>query len=238
MPPRPKLNSGLRARRLKDKVEGREEERVLKMTEILESTIPATPAMPDAESNALKEAMLLSRCYAEYGAGGSTVAASSANIPDVICTESDAAWLQGVQRKVSEVVPDIAGKLHFIHVDIGPTKEWGYPASEAQWRHWPRYPLKLWAYCKYQALVPDLVLVDGRFRKACFYATLLHAMPGCRIFFDDYRERPHYHSIEKFISQSYVIGRMAVFNVSNSFSERLLRDALWQELLESINDTR
>jgi hypothetical protein len=40
------------------------------------------------------------------------------------------------------------------------------------------------------AVKPDLVLIDGRFRLACFLHPLLAAAPGTPILFDDYTNRP------------------------------------------------
>ena len=70
----------------------------------------------------------------------------------------------------------LAGRLrpehhHLCHADIGPTAQFGAPASE---RHWRRFPaeraLDAWTLCRDRGLVPDLVLIDGRFRAACLLA--------------------------------------------------------------------
>jgi hypothetical protein len=119
---------------------------------------------------------------------------------------------------------------HFVHADIGPTKEWGVPVSAAEWRKWHSYPLHVWDVGKKLGLVPDLVLIDGRFRLACFLATLLFAKAGCRIFFDDYAPRPQYQTAERFAAPATRTGRMAEFVVP----KRLERDEVWRALVGAL----
>jgi len=74
-------------------------------------------------------------------------------------------------------------------------------------------------FCSYVAspwrhqVKPDLVLIDGRFRVACFLHSLLNAEPGTRIIFDDYNNRPHYHLVEEFCPTEEREGRQALFLV-------------------------
>jgi len=60
---------------------------------------------------------------------------------------------------------------------------------------------------------PDLVLIDGRFRVACFLHSLLAAEPGTPILFDDYSNRPHYHLVEESYPIEQTEGRQALFRV-------------------------
>src|SRR5699024_4064786 len=43
---------------------------------------------------------------------------------------------------------------------------------------------------------PDVVLIDGRFRVACFLTSVLYANPNTKIIFDDYTDRTYYHIVE------------------------------------------
>ena len=58
---------------------------------------------------------------------------------------------------------------------------------------------------------PDVVLIDGRFRVACFLYALIHTKPGTVIIFDDYADRPEYHVVEEVISPVEVDQRQAKF---------------------------
>jgi len=79
---------------------------------------------------------------------------------------------------------------------------------------------------RHGAVKPDLVLIDGRFRLACFFHSLLAAAPGTPILFDDYTNRPHYQLVEEFCPISETEGRQALFRVP----AELDREAIGKEL--------
>jgi hypothetical protein len=56
-----------------------------------------------------------------------------------------------------------------------------------------------------------VVLVDGRFRAACFLTTLFRITRPVRLFFDDYAGRPIYHEVERYGAPVAMHGRMAEF---------------------------
>jgi len=60
---------------------------------------------------------------------------------------------------------------------------------------------------------PDLVVIDGRFRVACFLHSLLAAEAGTPILFDDYTNHPRYHLVEEFCPIEQSEGRQALFSV-------------------------
>jgi hypothetical protein len=98
------------------------------------------------------------------------------------------------------------------HGDIGPTTDWGRPASESQWRKFLNYPLSVWD--RSDLIHPDVVLIDGRFRVGCFLATLMRITRPVTILFDDYARRKPYHIVEEFCAPQARVGRMARFEVS------------------------
>jgi hypothetical protein len=59
-----------------------------------------------------------------------------------------------------------------------------------------------------------VVLVDGRFRRACFAAVAMKIERPVTLFFDDYQERAHYHEVERLARPSALIGRMARFELA------------------------
>ncbi|WP_322042787.1 hypothetical protein [Paraburkholderia sp. J67] len=191
--------------------------------------IPTRPFMPDVAAARLAEAMRKASCYLEFGTGGTTVTARRLGVAEVVGVESDELWLKTLELKLGQTPAD---GLHLLHVDIGPTGEWGYPLSEASWRRYRDYPLAPWEYCARRSLSPDLVLIDGRFRRACFLASCLLAKPGTRILFDDYLDRPHYHDVEDFVDRSAVFDRVVEFIVPLQFS----RDEMWIRLTQALSD--
>lgn len=191
--------------------------------------IPALPHMPEAAVAHLEAAMRSANCYLEFGTGGTTVTAHRLGVPQIIGVESDELWLEMLRRKLTR---SHDGRLHLLHIDIGPTGEWGYPLSDSAWKQFRNYPLVPWEYCIDHHLSPDLVLIDGRFRRACFLATCLLAKPGTRVLFDDYLDRPHYHDVEDFFQRVATVERVAEFVVPAEIS----RDAVWIRLTQALSD--
>ena len=62
-------------------------------------------------------------------------------------------------------------------------------------------------------LRPELVVIDGRFRVACFLASCVSTTRPLQILIDDYCDRPNYQVIERFAKPSERVDRMAVFDV-------------------------
>ena len=194
------------------------------------SAVPEKPMMPPRGTAAFSRAIGAARCYLEYGSGGSTVTAVQTGVPDLITVESDRLWLDAVRERVADRL--VAGRHHLQHIDIGPTMLHGYPASESPWRRFGHYPLAPWKLAREQGLSPDFVLIDGRFRVACFLATVIHAAPGTRVFFDDYTKRPSYHRVTAFLEPRRHVARLAEFVVP----ENRPIEALWPALVEAIGD--
>ena len=148
----------------------------------------------------------------EYGSGGSTILGAS-NSKNVITTESSAPWLIELMGSYKE--RNLPGDIVPIFCDIGETKAWGHPKDDSKWRNWPSYSIKAWAYCIDNNISPDLVLIDGRFRVACFIASCINTTKPIRILFDDYVERDYYHIVEKIKKPSKIINNhLAVFDIN------------------------
>lgn len=190
------------------------------------------PTMPAEAIQLLDASLRQASCYLEYGTGGSSVSAVLAKVPDIICVESDLSWLRSVAYKLRSLnIPE--PRLHFCYQNIGPTGAWGTPTSNNEFRRWHNYPLGFWTDAT-RSLSPDLILVDGRFRVACFLASLVFAKPGAVILFDDYASRPHYHSVETFIKPEKLADRMAMFRVP----KRLNANEVWAHLVAATTDYR
>lgn len=149
-------------------------------------------------------------CYLEFGSGGSTVVVAKLGVPFTV-VESDRQFLSAVRRKVDSG-PNRPGR-RFLFSNIGMTTDWGCPLFDdttpmriAKWR---RYPFAPWP----MSPLPDLILIDGRFRVACALVTIknLYDKLDFEILVDDYVDRPHYHAIERFAQLHATHGRMAVF---------------------------
>lgn len=149
-------------------------------------------------------------CILEYGSGGSTVVASEMEGKTIYAVESDKQWAENLRTYLS-ASPKTRSNAEVIHVDIGPTKEWGHPSDMRHVRKFPAYPFGFWM--RDGAMAPEVILIDGRFRLACFYATALMTRQPVKVLFDDYGDRPAYHAVEELFPVIEEIGRMAAFNV-------------------------
>jgi hypothetical protein len=145
--------------------------------------------------------------YLEYGSGGSTVAVGRLNIP-FTSVESDKRFLAAVKAKVGD-----GAERQFLAADIGMVSNWGYPlfvdVTPSRLAKWRKYPCAPWPL----PALPDVILIDGRFRVACALATIknLQDKIDFEILFDDYADRDFYHPIEEFAQLHAMHGRMAVF---------------------------
>lgn len=176
------------------------------MTDLL---TPPKLTLPPAEADAVRAAYGQARVILEYGSGGSTVIAGDNPQALVFSVESDAGWAAMMQRWFDANPPQGGVMLH--HADIGPTKEWGMPVNNRRVGHWPGYPNSVWDRPDFQQ--PDTVLIDGRFRLACFLTVLLRSTAPVRVLWDDYEGRTGYHRAERLCSPVARHGRMAEFHV-------------------------
>lgn len=192
--------------------------------------IPRRPHMEKEGLDRLTECLKAARSYLEYGAGGSTVLAIELGVRRVVSVESDRGFLQAVKLAACGSEDDDRLTEHF--VDIGPTAEWGNPTDRSCSARWPAYPSTVWRRYLDGQDYPDLVLIDGRFRVACFLTTLMMAPSGTTILFDDYFDRPNYHVVEKYLAPVSRAGRMAEF-VTNGDS---LPPTVILDLLERSTD--
>ncbi len=166
------------------------------------------------DSDLFESAMAEASFYAEYGCGQSTSwVAKNTSLP-ISSVDSSAYWIAAVQDRL-----DGRQNVSIKHVDFGPVGDWGRPLGYANRSLITEYTEAHFGGDKQ----PDLILIDGRFRVACFLASLLHAKPGSVILFDDYTDRQHYHIVEEFLLPSATCGRQARFEVPGDLPKEQVR---------------
>ena len=138
--------------------------------------------------------------YLEFGCGLSTEFVSNSYECRVRSVDTSADWVAKIQAKVNEDV-------EILYINLGPVGRWGRPVSYDYHEQFARY---------FDAgfdggFSPDAILVDGRFRVACFLTSLLRASPGTMIVFDDFPTRPHYRIVEEILKPEIVSSRQALF---------------------------
>ncbi|MDZ3995154.1 tetratricopeptide repeat protein [Pseudomonas sp. Teo4] len=145
----------------------------------------------------------------EYGSGGSTLLAGRMEGKTVFSVENDLRWAEQMQHLIDTADLPSPPRMH--PVDVGATGAWARPRDASGWKRFHRYPLQVWDEAGFQA--PDVVLIDGRFRVACFVTACLRITKPTIVLFDDYLDRPHYHVVERLAKPTAHIGRMARFDL-------------------------
>lgn len=146
----------------------------------------------------------------EYGSGGSTVLAGEQLGATVFSVESDLAWAENLGQWFAQNPPLANVQLH--PVDIGRTEKWGRPVGNGGFRKYHRYPITVWDRDDF--LHPDVVLIDGRFRAACWLTCMIRATQPLTVLFDDYVDRKPYHMVERYLAPTEIRGRMARFDMT------------------------
>jgi hypothetical protein len=183
-------------------------------TEIV-SSLESIKKSPISVDNELFEKYLnQSKTYGEYGVGVSTVFANRYQNKHTIAVDSDKNWILNVKNNLLD-----SNNLEITHVHLGKLKNWGTPEGYEFRQNFKKYLNVIWE----KTSKPDLVLVDGRFRVACFLTSLLNADEGSIIIFDDYTLRPEYHIVEIFEKPIETNGRQAAFKVSGNYDTKELK---------------
>lgn len=185
-------------------------------------TVPDAPHMSLAERHLFKKSLQQVGSYFEFGSGGSTVWAVREGLT-AYGVESDATWVNELKRELGE-------RCQVQSVDIGPTKEWGFPISMQQASKFPSYSQAIHNF--EQAF--DLILVDGRFRVACTMAAVHHIIKyskdpsEVRIFIHDFWNRPHYHVVLQFLEVVEKVESAGLFKIANKITKKDVSD-LWEK---------
>lgn len=163
------------------------------------------PRMSDGEAELFLSFAKNSRDYVEFGTGGSTFVASNNVHNSILSIDSSQEWLNQVAAActLSRTKPE----LKFI--DIGPTKDWGFPRDASDKSRWPDYHSTIWGNPR--SAEADLYLVDGRFRVACFAQIVLHCKPSAIIGIHDFSSRPAYHCVREIAREIATAGDMSFF---------------------------
>ncbi|MDR5876198.1 tetratricopeptide repeat protein [Halomonas sp. CUBES01] len=189
-------------------------------------SLPKAPHMSPAERKLFKKSLKKADKYFEFGSGGSTVWAVDQGLT-VKGVESDATWVTALKDK-------LGGKCQVDAVDIGPTKEWGFPVTLEDSEKFPAYSKAIHSHK--QSF--DLILIDGRFRVACTMAAIQHVLEysedpqETRIFIHDFWNRPHYHVVLACLETVEKVESAGLFRVAKNVDRNKVA-ALWEQYAKS-----
>jgi hypothetical protein len=184
--------------------------------------------MAAAERERFAAELAQTRAYFELGTGGSTLMAVRAGVGQIVSVDSDNTWIEAVRAHPEVALRCADGSTSLLYADIGPVADWGRPADRSAIRQWSRYISAGWAEWARRESLPDLILVDGRFRIACCLSVALitahlpsAALP--RILLHDVDEkRAHYREALECLEQVDQVGTLLIMRPSKQKSPALV----------------
>lgn len=181
--------------------------------------IPEMPRMSAAETELFERYVKQATRDFEFGSGGSTKLATRSGI-EVYGVESDKFWVDTLHKE--------AGPLCKVdYVNIGPTKEWGYPVDSSHQDKFPLYSESI----KQHTEGFDFILVDGRFRVACTLNAIKHSLDtqqdvsNTLIFIHDFWSRKDYHAVLEFLDTVEKAEDAGVFKIKSDI-DRVYMEAM------------
>jgi hypothetical protein len=160
------------------------------------------------------EAIADSRHYLEFGVGGSTLRAIQKSKANIFAVESSLDWLNQMRKYL--VFRYFENKrLHIFQVNIGPTRDWGYPEIDNDQNLFEAYSSNIFEAIDSKAI--DLVLIDGRFRVACILKTILscYKNKNMKILIHDFWSRNQYHIVLKYLDVVKRADSIGLFTIKN-----------------------
>ncbi len=154
--------------------------------------------------------------YFEYGVGNSTIWVLENTSCKIISVDTDKKWINKINASKNKKRIDINW------INLGEIGNWGRPKTYKYRKYFIDYISNVWNF----DLKADVILVDGRFRVACFLFSLINAKEGSIIIFDDYVDRPHYHVVEEVLKIYKKCGRQVFFKVPQVFNKKLAEKLL------------
>ena len=178
--------------------------------------------LSDPEKEAIARYTSASEMYLEFGSGGSTFIALNSPKTTIYSVESDNAWIDYLKsyNLVSGAIE--AEKLEIRHIDIGKTKEWGYPINDDKKENYPNYSAEIFERIEKDKI--DLVFVDGRFRVACVLSSIINCKNTTKIMIHDYTFREFYHVIEEFLDCVEIADTLAIFSIKENVDKNRVQE--------------
>ena len=173
----------------------------------------------DGDDKLYKSILANCKVYGEYGCGKSTLWVARNTNADIYSVDTSLEWV----HKVKDLLLPEINLERLIWIDLGEVGSWGTPISYIKRQNILDYVHSPWSHGDRK---PDTVLIDGRFRVACFLSSLLHSEPRTQIIFDDYADRRKYHIAEEYCQVADRCGRQALFVVPSNIDKNAVESEL------------
>jgi hypothetical protein len=178
-------------------------------------TINSTIGFGSIGNKFFENKLLNCKLYLEYGSGSSTILADRQNV-NYYSIESDKHFYRTLKKPLKS-------KNYFLK-DFGIVKEGSTPVLWSYRKFFLRKRIKKYAndilqYLNEKNLIPDLILIDGRYRILCalyVYKFLRKRNCSSTVIIDDYTKRSYLHIVENFFG-GQTIGRFGVFDKLKEF---------------------
>ena len=162
----------------------------------------------DEDNKFFENKLLNCKLYLEYGSGSTTLLADRKNI-NFYSIESDKNFYRTLKKSLKS-------KNYFLK-DFGIVLDGSRPVLFSYRKYFVRKRAKKYAgdilhYLNEENLIPDLILIDGRYRVLCalfVYKFLKNRNLSSTIIIDDYKRRPYLHIVENFFHVK-TVGSFAV----------------------------
>lgn len=176
--------------------------------------------MSPIEVEKFQSALNDAKVYLEFGAGYSTLMAARSST-HTFSIENHPYWFRTVSEEPEVAKAIEERRLELIYTSIGDVKGYAFPTDFTNTYLWPTYYQRIWQTID---VLPDLILVDGRFRVACTLTALMYINVDTTIAIHDFWNRPHYHVVLPFLT---LVDKVETFGF---FKPRI--DIDWRDLVK------
>ena len=170
----------------------------------------------DGDDYLFKQYLINCNFYFEYGVGTSTSWVLKNTKSNIISVDTDKKWINTID------ISNKGSRIKLNWVNLGELGNWGRPKSYEYRGKFIDYISNVWSFNE----KADVILIDGRFRVACFLYSLINGKINSIIIFDDYNNRPYYHIIEEIVPIYKICGRQALFKVPKHINLNLANNML------------
>jgi hypothetical protein len=149
--------------------------------------------------------------YFEFGCGGSTVYIGKKTKASIYTVDSNKHWLNTVRDKLGK-----RKNITYKHIPLGELGVYGHPVDPSKKHLWPQYSGAL----EESGFLPDVVLIDGRFRPACILKTIRYSLANDispKIMVHDC-ERGAYRLTYKYLTSYATAEKLCVFDVRKNIN--------------------
>lgn len=169
--------------------------------------------LPGGLADSLAKSVTARSTVLELGGGGTTVSLFASGCRKLICIDADKALLW-VLQSLWERRRDLTSSREFrvVHWPLKAYGPWSYPVGSQE----DALDLLLEAIAQGMEHMPDVCLIDSRYRVRCFMEIVSLTTAPVTIIWDDYQNRPQYRVIEEDFVPARTVGRVAEFYIESS----------------------